>query len=113
MMSRSRTTDPPGPSVYTCEHTCTSTHGWLACRHVSHQVPREATFCCVQAAEQREQRSPGSQRGLLRSYVALAVLRQAALSLRHYGVRCAHLYLRHSMVLQHAILVLACSGCRL
>lgn len=49
-------------------------------------------------AEQREQRSPGSQRGLLRSYAALAVLRQAALSLRHYGIRCAHLYLRHSMV---------------
>lgn len=52
----------------------------------------------MQAAEQREQRSPGSQRGLLRSYATLAVIRQAALLLRHYGIRCAYLYLRHSMV---------------
>lgn len=54
--------------------------------------------CRMQAAEQREKPAPGSQRGLLRSLAALAVLRQAALSLRHYGIRCAHLYLRHSMV---------------
>lgn len=52
----------------------------------------------TQAAEQREKRSPGSQRGLLRTYASLAVLRQTALLLRHYGIRCAHLYLRHSVV---------------
>lgn len=34
-----------------------------------------------------------AQRELLRTYAAMAVVRQAAAALVHHGVRCAHLYL--------------------
>ncbi len=54
--------------------------------------------CFPQAAEQREVATPGSARRLLQAYAGLAVLRQSGLLLWHYGVRCAHLYMRHSMV---------------
>lgn len=47
-----------------------------------------------QDAEEKERRAPGSQRRRLHVLACLAVLRQAALLLRHCSTRCAHLLLR-------------------
>lgn len=46
-----------------------------------------------QVAARRDREQPGSQKPALRSYAALALLRQAALCLLHYGIRCSHAYL--------------------
>ncbi|CAL8468858.1 g8399 [Coccomyxa elongata] len=48
-------------------------------------------------AKDRELHIPGSQRYLLRAYAALAIVKQTALLLVYYGVRCAHLHLRHHL----------------
>lgn len=44
-----------------------------------------------------ERQSPGSCKEVLKAYAALAVMRQAAQALSQYGIRYAHLYLRHSL----------------
>ena len=90
-------------------------HGAQCELRVVQLLPLECAMTCsvqlcsvaVQAAQHREARLPGSQRALLRSLAALAVLRQASLLLVHYGVRCAYLYLRHSLELLPAVRVLA------
>lgn len=51
----------------------------------------------LNAAAATAQQHPGSNKQLLQAYAALAVLRQSALSLTEYGVRCAHLYLSHNL----------------
>lgn len=44
-----------------------------------------------------ERQSPGSCKELLKGYAALAIMRQAAQALTQYGIRYAHLYMRHSL----------------
>ena len=51
----------------------------------------------LNAAAAAAQQHPTSSKQLLQTYAALAVLRQTALSLTEYGIRCAHLYLSHNM----------------
>lgn len=44
-----------------------------------------------------ERQSPGSCKEVLKAYAALAIMRQAAQALTQYGIRYAHLYMRHSL----------------
>ncbi|KAK9915085.1 hypothetical protein WJX75_004552 [Coccomyxa subellipsoidea] len=57
----------------------------------------EALDNALATATERERRIPGSQRSLLRAYAALAIVKQTALLMVHYGIRCAHLHLRHHL----------------
>lgn len=62
-------------------------------RYTEHIV--NITYIYVdQGAEAREAAAAGSQRQRLRTLAAIAVLRQTALLLRHYGIHCAHFYQR-------------------
>ncbi|KAL0033852.1 hypothetical protein WJX77_007687 [Trebouxia sp. C0004] len=51
----------------------------------------------LNAAAATERQNPGSRKEALKAYAALAVLRQAAQALTQYGIRYAHLYLRHNL----------------
>ena len=51
----------------------------------------------LNAAAAAERSHPGSCKEVLKAYAALAVMRQAAQALTQYGIRYAHLYLRHSL----------------
>ncbi|BDA43161.1 probable protein SHORTAGE IN CHIASMATA 1 at N-terminal half [Coccomyxa sp. Obi] len=70
---------------------------------VDHAVARsgllstDALDDALATAKERDQHIPGSQRALLRAYAALAIVKQTAMLLVHYGVRCAHLHLRHHL----------------
>lgn len=44
-----------------------------------------------------ERQTPGSCKEVLKAYAGLAVMRQAAQALTQYGIRYAHLYMRHSL----------------
>ena len=48
----------------------------------------------LNAAAATERQHPGSCKEALKAYAALAVMRQA---LTQYGIRYAHLYLRHNL----------------
>ncbi|KAL0053220.1 hypothetical protein WJX82_002643 [Trebouxia sp. C0006] len=51
----------------------------------------------LNAAAATERQKPGSCKEALKAYAALAVMRQAAQALTQYGIRYAHLYLRHNL----------------
>ena len=51
----------------------------------------------LNAAAAVERHNPGSCKAVLKAYAALAVIRQAAQALAQYGIRYAHLYLRHNL----------------
>ncbi len=51
----------------------------------------------LNAAAAAERQTPGSCKAVLQAYAALAVIRQAAQALTQYGIRYAHLYLRHNL----------------
>jgi len=51
----------------------------------------------LNAAAATERQRPGSCKEALKAYAALAVMRQAAQALTQYGIRYAHLYLRHNL----------------
>lgn len=51
----------------------------------------------LNAAAATERQSPGSCKEALKAYAAVAVMRQTAQALTQYGIRYAHLYLRHNL----------------
>ena len=76
----------------------------LAWRYVS--APQVATsgILAIEPVEKAlnkaaaaERQNPGSCKELLKGYAGLAIMRQAAQALTQYGIRYAHLYMRHSL----------------
>ena len=51
----------------------------------------------LNAAAAAEKKAPGRCKEVVKVYAALAVMRQAAQALTQYGIRYAHLYLRHNL----------------
>ena len=75
----------------------------VMCLSIPVQVTRSSILdtqpveTALNAAAAAEKKKPGRCKEVVKVYAALAVMRQAAQALTQYGIRYAHLYLRHNL----------------